>query len=178
MNLQLDLQIAVEPNNLPSTAEFQQWAELAIAYGRATPESTPEGAVELTIRLAPSDEIQELNRTYRQKNKPTNVLSFPADIPEALGMEMGIDLLGDLIICPAVVESEAQEQEKALISHWAHMVIHGTLHLLGYDHIEDDEAHEMESLEIQLLEKLGYPAPYQIKSSDTPKNGVKKSNER
>jgi len=101
-------------------------------------------------------ESRELNHTYRGKDKPTNVLSFPFEAPP--GIEL--PLLGDLIICRQVVEQEAQEQEKTLEAHWAHMVIHGSLHLLGYDHIEDDEAEEMESLETEIMLALGYPDPY------------------
>ena len=111
---------------------------------------------ELTIRLVNEAEITELNHTYRNNNKATNVLSFPADLPE----HIDIPLLGDMIICPSVVKREATEQHKALSSHWAHMVIHGTLHLLGYDHINEREAEEMENLEIQLLAGLGIDNPY------------------
>jgi probable rRNA maturation factor len=105
-------------------------------------------------------ESQELNHQYRGKNKPTNVLSFPFEIPEHLPEGVEIELLGDLIICAPVVEREAQEQNKALLAHWAHMTLHGCLHLLGYDHIEDKEAEEMESLEIEILQKMGFPNPY------------------
>jgi probable rRNA maturation factor len=115
-------------------------------------------AAELSIRISSSAEIAELNKTYRGKNKPTNVLSFPADLPE----ELAIPLLGDLVICAPVVEDEARQQNKTLEAHWAHMIIHGTLHLLGYDHINDDEAEQMESLETEILASLGYPDPYQI----------------
>ncbi|WP_288791436.1 rRNA maturation RNase YbeY, partial [uncultured Enterobacter sp.] len=97
-----------------------------------------------------------LNLTYRGKDKPTNVLSFPFEAPP--GIEM--PLLGDLIICRQVVEQEAKEQQKPLEAHWAHMVVHGSLHLLGYDHIEDDEAEEMESLETEIMLALGYEDPY------------------
>ena len=98
----------------------------------------------------------ELNLTYRGKDKPTNVLSFPFEAPP--GIEM--PLLGDLIICRQVVEQEASEQGKPLEAHWAHMVVHGSLHLLGYDHIEDDEAEEMEGLETEIMLALGYEDPY------------------
>jgi probable rRNA maturation factor len=112
---------------------------------------------QLTIRITDEAEIQELNRTYRHKDKPTNVLSFPFEAPP--GVE--IPLLGDIIICAAVVAREAGEQGKPLQAHWAHMVIHGTLHLLGYDHIDETEAEQMEGLEITLLAGLGYANPYQ-----------------
>ena len=107
---------------------------------------------------SPVDEAEshELNLTYRGKDKPTNVLSFPFEAPP--GIEM--PLLGDLIICRQVVEQEAKEQQKPLEAHWAHMVVHGSLHLLGYDHIEDNEAEEMESLETEIMLALGYEDPY------------------
>ncbi|WP_434926966.1 rRNA maturation RNase YbeY [Shewanella sp. HL-SH8] len=148
INLDLDLQIAVEANNLPTQAQFESWVRIAV--GQTMP------AVELTIRLVEVSESQHLNHTYRGKDKPTNVLSFPFEAPA----EIDLPLLGDLIICVDVVEKEAQQQDKSLEAHWAHMVIHGCLHLLGYDHIIDEEAEEMESLETQLLEHLGFTDPY------------------
>jgi probable rRNA maturation factor len=148
INLDLDLQIAVEANNLPTQAQFESWVRIAV--GQTMPE------VELTIRLVEVSESQHLNHTYRGKDKPTNVLSFPFEAPA----EIDLPLLGDLIICVDVVQKEAQEQDKSLEAHWAHMVIHGCLHLLGYDHIIDEEAEEMESLETQLLEHLGFTDPY------------------
>ncbi|WP_086983331.1 rRNA maturation RNase YbeY [Vibrio aphrogenes] len=149
MTIELDLQIAVEDtDSLPTEAQFQQWLSSAITLFQ------PQA--EVTIRLVESEESQQLNRDYRGKDKPTNVLSFPFEAPP--GIE--IDLLGDLIICKQVVEREAQEQNKPLIAHWAHMVVHGSLHLLGYDHIEDDEAEEMEALETEILQKLGFADPY------------------
>ena len=145
----LDLQLACErEQGLPSEANFRRWLEAVL------PQFQPES--EVTIRLVDVAESQELNHTYRGKDKPTNVLSFPFEAPP--GIEL--PLLGDLIICRQVVEHEAQEQDKALEAHWAHMVIHGSLHLLGYDHIEDDEAEEMESLETEIMLALGYPDPY------------------
>ena len=111
---------------------------------------------EVTIRVVDTAESHSLNLTYRGKDKPTNVLSFPFEVPP--GMEMS--LLGDLVICRQVVEKEAQEQGKPLEAHWAHMVVHGSLHLLGYDHIEDDEAEEMEAIETEIMLALGYEDPY------------------
>ncbi|QYK04238.1 rRNA maturation RNase YbeY [Shewanella zhangzhouensis] len=148
LELALDLQFAVNPGNLPSEAEFETWVRVALG-------DTLDEA-ELTIRIVDADESQQLNRDYRGKDKPTNVLSFPFEAPP--GMEL--PLLGDLVICASVVENEALEQHKALEAHWAHMVVHGCLHLLGYDHIEDAEAEEMEALETTLLTGLGYPDPY------------------
>ncbi|EEP99146.1 metalloprotease [Yersinia ruckeri ATCC 29473] len=111
---------------------------------------------EVTIRVVDEAESHELNLTYRGKDKSTNVLSFPFEAPP----EIELPLLGDLIICRQVVEQEAVEQNKALLAHWAHMVVHGSLHLLGYDHIVDDEAEEMESIETEIMQGLGYPDPY------------------
>ncbi|KFZ36420.1 endoribonuclease YbeY [Shewanella mangrovi] len=148
LELDLDLQIATEADNLPQQADFERWATLAI--GNAMP------VAEMTIRLVDEAESQQLNHEYRGKDKPTNVLSFPFEAPP--GIEL--PLLGDLVICVPVVEREAAEQNKPLQAHWAHMVVHGCLHLLGYDHIEDDEAEEMESIETQLIESLGFTDPY------------------
>ncbi|XPF93932.1 rRNA maturation RNase YbeY [Colwellia sp. RE-S-Sl-9] len=149
MAVQLDVQIACENKTLPSVEQLQLWAETAL--------STIENDPELTIRLVETKESQQLNHQYRQKDKPTNVLSFPFEVPEGID----INLLGDLIICADVVIQEAQEQNKKSEDHWAHLVIHGCLHLLGYDHIKEDEAIEMESIEIRLLSILGIDNPYQ-----------------
>ncbi|GLT14802.1 rRNA maturation RNase YbeY [Vibrio algivorus] len=149
MAIELDLQIAVEETTgLPTEAQLQQWLESAITLFQ------PQA--EVTIRIVENEESQQLNRDYRGKDKPTNVLSFPFEAPP--GIE--IDLLGDLIICKQVVEAEAKEQDKPLSAHWAHMVVHGSLHLLGYDHIEDEEAEEMESIETEIMQKLGFDDPY------------------
>ena len=152
--IELDLQLATEASDLPAEAQLRRWVELALRQRTADSE--------LTIRLVDAEEGQELNRTYRHKDYATNVLSFPAEVPDGPGGEplLDIPLLGDLVICVPVVEREAREQNKALEAHWAHLVIHGCLHLLGYDHIDDEEAEEMEGLERQLLAELGYPDPY------------------
>lgn len=145
----LDLQLACEsPEGLPAESDFQRWLEAVL------PQFQEES--EVTIRIVDEAESHELNHTYRGKDKPTNVLSFPFEAPP--GIEL--PLLGDLIICRQVVEQEAAEQEKPLQAHWAHMVIHGSLHLLGYDHIEDEEAEEMESIETEIMLALGYADPY------------------
>ncbi|MQL50521.1 rRNA maturation RNase YbeY [Photorhabdus khanii] len=145
----LDLQIACESSqSLPEETLFQQWLDGVL------PQFQSES--EVTIRIVDKAESQDLNLTYRGKDKPTNVLSFPFEAPP----EVDLPLLGDLIICRQVVEKEAEEQQKTVEEHWAHMVVHGCLHLLGYDHIEDDEAEEMESLETEIMQKLGYADPY------------------
>ncbi|WP_308567140.1 rRNA maturation RNase YbeY [uncultured Haemophilus sp.] len=145
----IDLQIATENlEGLPTEEQIVQWATSAVQ---------PEGdEVEMTVRIVDETESHELNLTYRGKDRPTNVLSFPFECPD----EVELPLLGDLVICRQVVEREAAEQEKPLMAHWAHMVVHGSLHLLGYDHIEDDEAEEMESLETQIMQGLGFDDPY------------------
>ncbi|GAL08434.1 rRNA maturation RNase YbeY [Photobacterium aphoticum] len=149
MAIYLDLQTATEnAEGMPTEAQFQQWLDAAITLFQPN--------AEVTIRLVDEAESHTLNHTYRGKDKPTNVLSFPFESPP--GMEL--DLLGDLIICRQVVEKEAVEQDKPLDAHWAHMVVHGSLHLLGYDHIEDDEAEEMEGLETEIMQKMGYADPY------------------
>ncbi|GAB6388354.1 rRNA maturation RNase YbeY [Stutzerimonas marianensis] len=151
--IELDLQRATAAET-PDEQAFRRWCELALRQRSADSE--------LTIRLVDEAEGRELNRDYRGKDYPTNVLSFPADVPDGPDGEplLDIPLLGDLVICVAVVEREAAEQAKPLEAHWAHLVIHGCLHLLGYDHLEDEEAEEMEGLERELLAELGYPDPY------------------
>ncbi|GLX13562.1 endoribonuclease YbeY [Pseudomonas straminea] len=147
--IELDLQVASTAGHLPAEADFQAWCAIALRQRSADSE--------LTIRLVDEEEGRELNRTWRGKDYATNVLSFPADVPDEL---LDIPLLGDLVICVPVVEREAVEQGKTLEAHWAHLVIHGCLHLLGYDHILDSEAEEMEGLERILLAELGHPDPY------------------
>ena len=145
----IDLQIACEQESgLPTAEQIEQWATAAVQ-----PQSDE---VEMTVRIVDEAESHELNLNYRGKDRPTNVLSFPFECPD----EVELPLLGDLVICRQVVEREAQEQDKPLMAHWAHMVVHGSLHLLGYDHIEDDEAEEMESLETQIMTELGFADPY------------------
>ena len=145
----IDLQIACEQESgLPTAEQIEQWATAAVQP------QTDE--VEMTVRIVDEAESHELNLNYRGKDRPTNVLSFPFECPD----EVELPLLGDLVICRQVVEREAQEQDKPVMAHWAHMVVHGSLHLLGYDHIEDDEAEEMESLETQIMTGLGFADPY------------------
>lgn len=157
--IDLDLQNVSSAPDLPDEDSFRRWAGLAL-------QDRP--GHELTIRLVDEAESQSLNQQYRGKDYPTNVLSFPADLPP----ELNIPLLGDLVICAQVVDREASEQDKTLHAHWAHMVIHGCLHLIGYDHIEDTEAEQMETLERQLLAQLGISDPYAadfISTSDEKK---------
>lgn len=147
--IELDLQIATSAAALPSKAQFRLWVEKALEGRR--------DEAELTIRIVDDEESAELNETYRGKQGPTNVLSFPFEAPP--GVEL--PLLGDIVICAPKVAREAEEQGKPQEAHWAHLTLHGCLHLLGYDHIEPEEAEEMEALETELLAALGYANPYQ-----------------
>ncbi len=149
MSLNLDLQIAVASPNLPDPAEIQRWAEAALF-------ATHHGDTGAVIRIVDTAESAALNETYRHKQGPTNVLSFSFETPPGID----IDHLGDIVICAPVVLHEATVQEKTTQAHWAHMVVHGMLHLLGYDHQENGSAAAMEALEIDILAQLGYPDPY------------------
>lgn len=142
---------ASSTSQLPEDSLLQHWVCSVLVH-----EQLP--AAELTLRFVDETEMQHLNAQYRGKNMPTNVLSFPANIPDDI--ELDAPLLGDIILCVPVIEREAQEQDKELFAHWAHMVIHGTLHLLGYDHLDDKDADIMEAKEIHLLQQLHYPNPY------------------
>lgn len=148
MAITLDLQLASSAGNLPTAAQIQQWLEAAILPFQAD--------AEVTVRIVDNEESQQLNHDYRGKDKPTNVLSFPFQCPP--GIEL--PLLGDLVICAPVVAAEAAEQQKSLQAHWAHMVVHGSLHLLGFDHINDDDAEQMEAEEVTILQQLGFTNPY------------------
>ncbi|MEL0628689.1 rRNA maturation RNase YbeY [Psychromonas aquatilis] len=153
MELYVDLQLASEDQQaLPDLQQLEKWVRAAIIKAS----DQKRDLAELTVRIVDCEESQQLNGDYRGKDKPTNVLSFPFQNPPGITLS----LLGDLVVCKSVVEQEATEQQKPLISHWAHMLIHGTLHLLGYDHIEDDEAEAMESIETELMIELGYSDPY------------------
>lgn len=133
---------------MPTDEDFHHWVETALPEG--------DEPVEMVIRLVDESESRQLNRDYRGKDSPTNVLSFPFDAPE----QVPSALLGDLAICVPVVAREAAEQGKPLLAHWAHMVIHGVLHLLGYDHLTDEEAQLMEERERLLLHQLHFSDPY------------------
>jgi len=150
MSIILDLQLASTASDLPTESQIQQWLDAAILPFQAE--------AEVTVRIVDESESQQLNFDYREKDKPTNVLSFPFQCPP--GIEL--PLLGDLVICAGVVAQEAKEQQKTLTAHWAHMVVHGSLHLLGFDHINDADALEMEAEEIQILAELGFADPYLI----------------
>ncbi|WP_158379688.1 rRNA maturation RNase YbeY [Candidatus Williamhamiltonella defendens] len=145
----LDLQIAcVDNQGLPNENDFQLWLSSTI--------SPFKKKAEVTIRLVDEIESRQLNFQYRQIDKPTNVLSFPFISP----VQVSLPLLGDLIVCRQIVEKEALLQKKALWVHWTHMVVHGALHLLGYNHILHTDAKKMESIETEIMMYLGYPNPY------------------
>lgn len=136
---------------IPLVSEVEAWANAVLSHEGISDQ-------EVTVRFTDEDESQSLNSEYRGKDRPTNVLSFPFEAPP--GIEM--NLLGDLVICAPVISREAKEQGKQVRDHYAHMTVHGVLHLLGYDHMEDAEAQEMESKEIAILAQLGIDNPYEI----------------
>ncbi|MCG7873736.1 MAG: rRNA maturation RNase YbeY [Candidatus Thiodiazotropha lotti] len=148
-NLKLEIQrIAEASEGSPSDRQLTAWAEAALADSGEQ--------VEMVIRIVDEPESRQLNRDYRGKDKPTNVLSFPFESPP----EVALPLLGDLVICAPVVSTEARQQNKTLEAHWAHMVVHGTLHLQGYDHQDDQQAQLMEDKERQILQALKFSDPY------------------
>ena len=151
----IDIQHACTDSIPVGDEDLSSWAQLAL--------STRLDKAELTLRLVDLKEITELNHRYRKKNKPTNVLAFPATHPE--NIELDFPLLGDVIVCPAVILEESQIENKPLNEHWAHIIIHGVLHLLGYDHIKEDEALKMQTIEINLLAQLGIKNPYHIEAN-------------
>ena len=150
MNLDVEVQVALETAGLPTAAELRQWVAAALAGAGYTQ------AAEVLIRLVNEAESASLNQTYRHKPEPTNVLSFPCEAPAGVDLR----LLGDIVLCAPVVMREAVEQNKPFPAHWAHLVIHGVLHLLGYEHQDPGQARVMENLEIRILAGLGYPDPY------------------
>ena len=139
--LNLSVQYACNREGLPLRADFVRWVRAALV-----------GGGEITIRLVDANEGRELNNEYRGKDHATNVLSFPYDTEPLV--------VGDLVICPSVVAREAEEQNKPLVAHYAHLTVHGMLHLQGWDHDNDDDAEAMENEEKEILAALGYPDPY------------------
>jgi probable rRNA maturation factor len=148
----------------PDDESFSRWVAVALA---ADADRLTSDTPELSLRISDEAEIADLNQRYRGKPGATNVLSFPVDLPEGVDT----DLLGDIIICAPLVRREAEEQGKPAERHWAHLTVHGVLHLLGHDHIAEADATLMEALEIGALASLGYPDPYQPIAND-PQGGV------
>lgn len=145
---QIEIQAVFSSPSQPNEEQIQRWVDAALqGYTQDT---------EIVVRIIDEQESAHLNGQYRHKQGPTNILSFPVEIPE--GIEL--NLLGDLVVCAPVVEREAREQQKLLTHHWAHIIVHGVLHLLGYNHIEDDEAEVMENREIDILKTLNISNPY------------------
>jgi probable rRNA maturation factor len=144
----LEIQLATSYADYPSEQQFQLWLDTVL--------QEDDQDSEIVIRLVDDQESAELNQQYRHKQGPTNILSFPFEAPDGFDT----DLLGDLVICAPLIALEAQQQNKQLFDHWAHITIHGVLHLLGYDHIDDAEAEEMEALEIKILSRLNINNPY------------------
>ncbi|KTC78302.1 rRNA maturation RNase YbeY [Legionella brunensis] len=161
MSYHIDLQLACEEAIPVDKNSLISWAQLPLIEHL--------DSAELTLRLVDKEEIRQLNHTYRNQDKATNVLAFPSTIPD--NIELEYPLLGDVIICPAVLQAESIDLDKPLTAHWAHIVIHGVLHLLGYDHIENNDKEIMQALEIKLLAKLGFANPYQPEDNHLEQRG-------
>lgn len=150
MHHRVIVQNTVSKKMVPSSTQLKNWAKAALEDEKKT--------FEMTLRVVDPSEMTDLNSRYRQKKGPTNVLSFPYDDPPCERSQR--TYLGDIVICAEIVNQEAIAQHKINDAHWAHMVIHGSLHLLGYDHIADTDAEKMEQKEIQILKILGFANPY------------------
>lgn len=160
MNLSCDIQVATESDEPPDPEQIEHWLRAALV-GRLLQGASAQGhSTEVCVRIVDREESQTLNHTYRHIDRPTNVLSFPTGAPT----DIPHTHLGDIVICAPVVAAEAAEQGKPVLAHWAHMVVHGALHLLGYDHIESEQAKIMETLETDILAGLNFPAPYSDRS--------------
>ncbi len=157
LTLAVDVQVACDDAEIPAQADIQRWVEIAVSQsGRSV-----KGDVEVAVRIVDADEIQSLNNLYREQDKVTNVLSFPAGEIDGLPAD-AVHLLGDVVVCAAVVAAEASEQGKKLDDHWGHMLVHGTLHLLGFDHETNAEALAMERIEARILALRNVMDPYGV----------------
>ncbi|HSQ69256.1 MAG TPA: rRNA maturation RNase YbeY [Steroidobacteraceae bacterium] len=164
--LRVEVQYAARRPWVPSATAMRRWARVAhsVAARGARPRAVGRGTAALIcIRIAGPGESRRINREFRDQDRPTNVLSFPASTEEA----GATGALGDLVISAPVVAREAREQGKTLAAHWAHMVVHGTLHLLGHDHERPGQARRMERLEVEILAGLGYQNPYVASAAGT-----------
>jgi len=175
MTVKMDIQIA---DDISESIEEPPPSSQLLAWAQAAWQGDLCAEPELSLRIVSAVESQQLNNDYRGKNTPTNVLSFPMEMDEELLLVLegenveedegfSTSMLGDLAICAEVVELEAKQQNKTLEAHWAHMLVHGVLHLQGYDHIENDQAEEMETLETSIMQELGFADPYQYNSDLT-----------
>ena len=153
MRTELEIQRATTSINTPDDNQFQFWINAI--------DVQQDKSFALSIRIVEEPEARQFNREYRNRDYATNILSFPVELPEGLPSHVRQTLLGDLLICAPVVAREAREQNRPEVDHWAHLTVHGILHLLGYDHKQDEAALVMESLEKEILNKLGISDPYQ-----------------
>lgn len=156
LRLYLDVQQMVDCDTIPQPSTLKSWILTTLKEEARHSQKALDDEYELTVRIVAKGEIQQLNKTYRNKDMVTNVLSFPFEVPA----QINLPLLGDLVICHDVVVEEALQQHKAINDHWAHMVVHGVLHLKGYDHINDADARIMEALEVHILKRLHIADPY------------------
>jgi len=153
MTVRVDVQLAADDDSVPAADDIVIWVDRAIDAARSS------GNTEVSVRVVNAVEMQQLNSEFRDQHKPTNVLSFPAG--DLAGLPDDAERpLGDIVICAAVVAEEAEQQGKTQRDHWAHMIVHGTLHLLGFDHENDSDTADMENLEIQILGRHGIANPY------------------
>ncbi|VAW96951.1 Metal-dependent hydrolase YbeY, involved in rRNA and/or ribosome maturation and assembly [hydrothermal vent metagenome] len=155
----VDVQCMYADVSVPADKIFSEWVSAVISF-LIDYKQLEQTDYEVAIRVVDKVDSQQLNNQYRLKNTPTNVLSFPFDTPEIFKQCQQLNILGDIVVCARIVEAEAQQQNKKIEQHWAHMIVHGVLHLLNYDHTNDDDARLMEALEIRILSQLGYPNPY------------------
>ncbi|KTD20825.1 rRNA maturation RNase YbeY [Legionella londiniensis] len=156
MTFQIDIQHASKEPAPVDDNTLTNWVQRALHNHKNT--------AELGLRMVDPEEMIQLNHLYRHQNKETNVLAFPANIPS--GIELEHPLLGDVVICPSVLKKESESLQKPLTAHWAHIVIHGVLHLLGYDHIKEEDAKIMQAIEVRLLLDLGFENPYSTEEDE------------
>ena len=159
----VDVQLALDEGfsaYIPESEQIQWWVSAAIDAGYNLRKQEKIKQAQITVRIVEELEISQLNKSFRHKIGATNVLSFPFAPPLGIPDDEVFNSLGDLVICATVVNREANDQLKEYVAHWAHMIVHGTLHLLGYDHQNNKEACEMESLEEEIMSMIGYPDPY------------------
>lgn len=155
----VDVQCFYADVTVPSDQTFRQWTRAVLDFLIAAKLQDNQN-IELSILIVDETDSQLLNNQFRQKNQPTNVLSFPFDTPEIFRQHQAVTILGDIVICAPIVERESQQQHKTIEEHWAHMLVHGVLHLLGYDHMNDKDATIMEAMEVEILSNLNYQNPY------------------